>query len=227
MAKNPVKTTSVHLTDEQLLILDQKCDSKIQTEIDNAKARIKAVKKYPNLEPHLAKLLADILVHAKKEQKLIFRDTTTHHCAVCQRGKGFFARKEDRPLLAIELEHSFVTIKNHISVGGCRKCVMAIIEPLKKELAKLKVELPEQLAGPVTYKRYEKVRCTKCRWNGHEGEMGLKPTFFGDGTYRATCPNCHSENSFGVGPIIRNKKEYVVVKEKAISANAGQMAINR
>lgn len=203
------------IPDRYASLLDGLTDDETQKVIDAAKERLHLLDINAGLSELHAKFIHDVVNEAKKAGKLTFKYDCITYCSLCKRSDGYAKYKRDgryhrkgqidlsKPLSfrAIELKHSFVTVKNYVSLGGCTDCMDMILPPLVAALRDVKAELPEALAGPVRYKRYDLKQCTACKWEGHEGQLGKLRTLMGDGYYAGKCPSCGVENSLFVHAI--------------------------
>ena len=195
----------VKLTDEELVLLDGRCEASTQEEVNGAKERIAARSEY-SVEPKQAGLIADVLREAREQGLLVYQHERIHYCSVCG-WSGDYARYKsgprrgkknyDRPLMrpAVEFARRFIRFKNYVSVGACGECIEVILPHLKAALVGVECQLPPQLhtEGEPEYIRHGRRRCTECSWEGHEGEMGRLPAVFG-GTYPGKCPSCGAES---------------------------------
>jgi hypothetical protein len=76
------------------------------------------------------------------------------------------------------------------------------------------VQLPPQLIASPTQPLYTKqsnMKCSKCNWEGHEGEMGKLRTLMGDGWYAGKCPSCGVENTL-FSNVIKPTEGYVLTE---------------
>lgn len=194
--------TSVRLTDEELARLDGQVRPEIQREVDAAKARIEAVATI-NLRPALAAFVADVVSEAERKGELVYWNKRVRSCALCDWGgeyvrfksgprKGTPNRAKPVVRLGKELARRFITIDGHVTLGGCAACVEEALPALCDHLAEVRAQVPGALAveGRPAWRRYNRKRCTKCGWEGHEGQMGQLPTLLGDGSYPGQCPSC-------------------------------------
>lgn len=202
-----VPTHSVKLTDDELTLLDGRCSEKVQKEVDAAKARLGSMAAHPDLPPAQAALIADVVNEARETGRLIYRTERIDYCRICKQTKGHVPFKSgprkgkpnyDRPIrmTGYEFARRFVIIRGSITVGGCQECVEAVMPYLPDALRGVAAEVPAALRakGEPIRKRYDRRRCTKCGWEGHEGEMGQLRTLMGDGYYPGKCPSCGVEH---------------------------------
>lgn len=195
----------MNLTDDELVILDGKCSQAVQEKVNEAKDRISARAAFSNLDPRLAGLVADVVTEAKKNLKLVFYHESIRHCSICGKRGDYVKYKSgprkgrnnwDKPtyLPGREFKHSFVTIKGHVSVGGCTECVEKALPYIAKALEYVKAEIPEAISGkPKEWIRYSNMKCSLCHWEGLEGSMGKLPAMMG-GYYFGECPQCKAKN---------------------------------
>lgn len=47
--------------------------------------------------------------------------------------------------------------------------------------------------GAPLYQRWDRCRCKRCKWTGHDGQLGKLRTLMGDGFYPGKCPSCGEE----------------------------------
>lgn len=200
-------TTMLALTDDELLILDGRCTTATQAEVDAAKTRRAAAAAYPDLSALASAIVGDVLTEAKREGRLVWRPTRISRCALCGRDDGWVLYKSGpnrgrpnykkrRTFPGIDLAYRFVRTEHRVTLGGCAECITAALPSLRDALLGVRVALPPQLRtdGQPVWTWYQCRRCTKCGWEGHEGEMRRRPTLMGDGTYPAGCPSCDAEN---------------------------------
>jgi hypothetical protein len=207
----------VELTDDELILLDGACTDEVQSEVDKAKLRIAAVQRHTDMPAHVARLVADAVAEGVSHGRLLWQPKRINRCAYCGTDKGYVAYKSgprkgqpnyDRRIKVpgIEMAQRFVTVEGHAAVGGCTDCADAAADAITAELANAPCELPPHLrpAGAPPKRRYDRKRCTKCGWEGHEGEMRRLRTVLGDGTYPGGCPSCDNESGlFRVGAFER------------------------
>lgn len=196
------------LTDDEALLLDGKCSPKAQALVDAAKLRVAARSQFAHLSAVDAGFIADVVSHAAAEKKLVYQTRAIDKCKLCGAG-GEYARHArttrshrrgqinyDRPIRigGIELRERFVIVTGYVSLGACSACMERLKPDLRAALADLNVEMPDALAGERRWKRWPVVECSKCKWRGHEGEMGKLRTLMGDGWYPGQCPKCPAQN---------------------------------
>lgn len=87
----------------------------------------------------------------------------------------------------------------------------------------MQVQLPAALAKPGAplWTRHSNRRCTKCGWEGHEGEMGRLMTLMGDGYYPALCPECGAGDRLFSRDVETRDGFTVVPKEVAATQTEG------
>jgi hypothetical protein len=214
--------TSVTLTDADLAMLRNSADLDVRIAAERAADRLAAPARWPDLPAHVGALVADVLAEAHKEGRIIYRGVAVSYCNYCgarsEWKKPPRKRKErEYPVAGVDFADRFLVIERHISVGGCRACVEAALSTLRTELAKFPVQLPSALqtdTAPV-YRRWDRCRCKKCEWAGHEGQLGKLRTLMGDGWYQGKCPSCGAERRF-MGPDPFEKLDgFDVVQEAA------------
>ena len=202
--------TTVRLTDEELLLLDGKCSPKAQEAVEKAKARLAVQLELPAHLQHFDDFIRRVVLLAQEEGKLVYQQRRTHRCPICKVGGEYATyRRSSRThrrgepdyskpitLAGIELAERFVVVKDTLTLGCCTKCMEAIKPHLIQALGGVKAEMPEALM-PTHWKKWDNMRCSKCGWEGHEGQMGKLRTLFGNGYYRGQCPQCGAKNEFG------------------------------
>ncbi|MGI9492556.1 MAG: hypothetical protein ACR2QF_09175 [Geminicoccaceae bacterium] len=217
--------TLISLSDEELVVLDGSVSEEAQKTVDQAKARLAAIKNMQGVPANIASFIADLVGEAEKSQKLTFRHTRISKCAVCEKRAGFAKFKRDgryhragdsnpkKPLMlpAVELADRNVSIQGRVSNGCCSDCWKDIKPFLSDALNEVSAEIPEAITGyPPKFKRQKNRHCTQCDWEGHEGEMRLLPALF-EGRYPGGCPNCDADNKpFGLD-LIKNAEGYTLV----------------
>lgn len=213
------ETTTVYLTDQELLHLDGKCEEETQKKIDQAKLRIKEAENFPELPEKASRFLSNLISNIKRSGKLeVSRQSTTWWCDLCGKQPQHPTYKRNTRH-ALKGEPNTNKPKIPISVmklnGSrlCNECVKRWQDSFVKHTKDLKAEIPKVWSGEEPkYEKYYKVTCTKCGWKGHEGQMLDGTALMGGGTYKAECPECHAKN-FGFGPTLieRNYEDSVVV----------------
>jgi hypothetical protein len=200
-------STRVALTDEELAVLDGRASDEVQVQVDAAKARLAARDEHPDLPPHLAGLVADVVTEATSNGELRFRTERLRYCPLCETHAGYVEFKSGprkgqnnwnrpRTIPGIEFAYRFVSVQGHVTVGGCRECVDEAMPVIREALRGVRAQVPKALRteGGPRYVKHDNRRCTKCGWTGHEGQMTRQRTLMGDGTYPAGCPDCGAEN---------------------------------
>lgn len=206
----PVKRTSVKLLDTDLARLADSADPETAAEAAAAAGRLAVVATLADIPAHVAQLVADVVSHATTAGILRWRHDTVSICPYCQRRSEWKKpprkRKEyEYRLAAIDFDDSFLIIRGHLGVGACRTCVDEAMPHLQRALMHVLAQVPEPLAAPGRPKleRYDRRRCTKCGWSGHEGQMGKLRALI-SGYYRGKCPSCGVERTaFGPDPFER------------------------
>lgn len=203
--------TSVSLSDNDLSTLIGSADADTRTAAEAASARLAAPTRWPDVPPHVAAMVADITSEAREEGRLIYRSVATSFCRYCGARSTWEKSKRRRreyeaKISGVEFADRFVVISGHISVGGCAACVADALPVLRAELAQFPVQLPRQLQtddAPV-YQRFDRCRCRKCNWTGHDGQLGKLRTLMNDGWYLGKCQSCGAERRFlGADPFER------------------------
>lgn len=217
----------ISLTDDELVVLDGRCEPETQTEVDAAKARIAARRRFTDLPPALAGLVADVVGEATAKGRLVLWNRPLDRCPLCKETKGYVPYKSgprrgepnhSKPIRldGYELADRFVTFKGHVSVGGCVSCVDQALPTIVESLRGVEAEVPERLRadGEPRRVRHHNVHCTKCGWDGHEGQMRRHRTVFGDGTYPSGCPECPAENLPLGRSVVERVDGFTVVTEE-------------
>lgn len=208
-----METTSVFLTDEQLLRLDGIDDQKIQQKIDRAKFRLAQNDKLFGIPEKFHDITRRIIEEAVRSGKLVCYPNSIRHCPVCEKSAGYAtysrssryhrkgATNYSKPLKlsGVELAERFISIDGSADVGMCRECwdeLQPLITPL---IVDIEAEIPEKITGvPPKYKAYDNRKCKQCGWEGHEGQMLPLPAMMG-GYYPGQCPECGAK-SLPFGP---------------------------
>lgn len=204
-----VQTSRVDLSDAELLLLDGRCSEKAQAEVDAAKRRAAlSASLGPAVFDADARLVQEIVDEAVKNGQLAFYHKSCDHCSTCGKSAGYAKHKRSgryhrkgqdnykKPLSlpGIELADRFITIKGHITVGCCRECWDRVKPLVVAAIADVRAEIPEAITGqPPRFKKYDRRKCGKCGWEGHDGQLGMLPALMG-GQYPGKCPGCGAEN---------------------------------
>jgi hypothetical protein len=209
------------------VLLDGQVRSETQVVVDAAKARLAARDRYADLDPALAGFVADVVNEARIHGQLVWQTDLVAYCPLCRKVGGYHEYKsgprrgernlrKPRRFQAVNLAHRFVRVAGHITLGGCLECVVKALPTLRSALVDVPVQLPGPLLtdGEARWARHPCVRCTVCGWEGHQGEMGRRPTIFGDGTYPAVCPDCGAENGLGRTPVQTVRDEFTMVRSR-------------
>ena len=203
--------TSVSLSDVDLAALMNSADTDVRLAALAAVQRLHAPARWPDIPAHVAALIADVLAEARKNGRLIYRGVAVSSCRYCGALSKYEKSKRrkktyEAKISGIEFADRFVIITGHISVGGCRSCVDLAAPALRVELATFPVQLPTgmRLEGVPVYQRWDRCRCKKCEWSGHDGQLGKLRTLMNDGWYQGKCPSCGAESKpFGPDPFER------------------------
>lgn len=217
---------SVVLTDSELLLLDGRVSEKAQAEIDIVKRRQKAAERLSSLPALQAAFVSDLVAMAIERGELIFRPERMRTCRACGKSGGYATyprngrrhrkgdKNYDKPLYVggWEFTNDFVRMVGYPTLACCNECWRAVKDIAVAELANIDAVLPEKLTGvPPRFKRFTNKVCLECGWEGHEGEMGRRPTIMGDGTYAASCPKCNAANLL-FGPLqVKNRDGFVLI----------------
>lgn len=198
-------TTSVLLTDSELLLLDGACTDKVQAEVDLARERIACALRHPDLAPAAIKVVVAAVAEARTSGSLTYERQPLTRCPVCEATGGYLPYKSgprkgqpnhSKPtrLRGIELKASFVRFEGHVSIGACATCMAEIAPMIAAELATVPAELPTQLRAEGTFAWVKDVHrhCKHCGWTGGTSKLGLLPAVLG-GQYPGKCPSCGDE----------------------------------
>lgn len=192
------------LTAEEILLLDGRCRPEVQALVERARATTSLTCE-TGLPEKIADMLVKIVAEAEKNGKLVYTCQSIRHCPCCGRHEGYHIYRGrskykrygqpdyDKPILFTgwEVADRFISIQHCLSMGFCDGCATKILPVLRERLKRVKSQIPEALLGEKCRWKFNKNRrCTKCCWEGHEGEMGKERTLMGDGYYPAYCPNC-------------------------------------
>jgi hypothetical protein len=200
--------TMLMLVDSELVILDGKCRSEIQIEVDKAKKRLESVATFDGVPEKFHKILSLLVQEAERNGKLRYASMSIHGCDVCGAYGGYVKRKRasryhnkgepdySKPiyLYGFEYSDSAVHVRGVPVVGCCSECDKELRQYTPKILVGIQAEIPEALTGiPPRWKKFDNRHCAKCGWTGHEGQMLLLPALMG-GKYHGECPQCHAQN---------------------------------
>ena len=192
--------TSVTLSDTDLATLITSADAGVRSAAESARDRLAAPDRWPSVAPHVAALIADVLTEARKEGRLIYRGVSASLCRYCGARSEWKVpprkRKErEYPVSSVDFAERLIVITGNVCVGACRKCVDEALPVLRAELAAFPVQLPTALQtdNAPRFKRWDRCRCKKCEWSGHEGQLGRLRTLMNDGDYPGKCPSCGAE----------------------------------
>jgi len=199
------------LVDEEAVLLDGRCRPEVQKDVDAAKARLEMAARAGDLSPKEAGFVADIVREAKEKGRLTFCRLGISSCDVCGATAGYYRFKSgrrrgqadhNRPLAigGVDFGRGFVVMQRRATLGCCWDCWLKLADKIRAELSDVRAEIPAYITGhPPKWRRFDRVKCTKCGWEGHEGEMRQLQTLMGDGKYPGGCPKCTAANTF-MGP---------------------------
>jgi len=220
---------NVKLTDQELQLLDGKCSDEIQSCVDGAKKRIELKSSLEFVPDEFRDLAVSVVEEARKNGELVFQRTSARSCPCCKKEAGYAIRTRsgryhrkgdknyDKPLSfgAVEFSKRFVRMKHYLDVGCCADCFVKAEPYLKDCLSGVVAEIPKQLRleGMPVHKKFSNKKCSKCEWEGHEGEMGSSMTLMGDGKYPSTCPKCNAKNTL-FETVIKTVDGYVCLPVK-------------
>ena len=202
-------TTSVILSDAELVLLDGQVNEEAQRKVDAAKARLVAAINLDHLSSMAAGFVADVVQEARDNGLLSLTRKPLRRCSLCGTDAGYAKFKSGprrgqpnygRPLRidGFDLARRFVSVDGHARVGGCAACVAPLLGDIAEALRGVPAEVPEALRaeGEPRRKKHGNRHCKKCDWSGHEGEMRWERTMMGDGKYPAYCPSCGAGGAF-------------------------------
>lgn len=198
-------TTSVSLSDSELLLLDGACTAKVQAQVDLARQRVDYAAAHPDVTAAAVKVIVAAVAEARTNGSLVYQPQPLTRCPVCEATGGYLPYKSgprkgqpnhSKPtrLRGIELKASFVRFEGHVSIGACTTCMAEIAPLIAAELASVPAELPAQLRaeGTFAWVRDPHRHCKHCDWTGGESKLGLLPAILG-GRYPGKCPSCGDE----------------------------------
>lgn len=205
-----MKGTRVTLSDADLARLVDSADPAVAAAARHARDRLVAVDAMPDVPPHVAQLVVDVVAEARTAGALTYRHDRIYVCPYCQQASRYEVPKRKRKPVeilvpAVDFAQRFVFVRNSVAVGACRDCVDAALPHIVEALAAVPAEVPDALAAPgrPRWRRWDRKRCTKCGWSGHKGQMGTLPALLG-GRYPGKCPSCGVERKpFGPDPFER------------------------
>ena len=212
-------TRQVSLTDRELVLLDGRVSPDVQRVVDMAKASLTL--RASGLSAADAAFVASVAGEARERGRLVHWARDIRSCRICGKAApsvthGRNGRRLRTPrggvMRGVELAHRFVTMDNHVTLGGCVECVGRLTPAIREALWDVHAELPPSLMGePERWRRHDNCRCTECGWEGHEGEMVRLPTLMGDGSYPGKCPVCGAENSIFGRTLVERRDGFTVV----------------
>jgi hypothetical protein len=199
------------LTEDEALLLDGRVGQPSQALID----AIKNLRKNRERMSDLPQLDADFITKscgiAKHSGRLDLRWDNYYECALCDKKKSYYLHKRDsrsryghkkgepnydspRTHYGVDLASGFISFKGRAAHGCCQECWARIKPRLALELADVCAEITPAITDhPPKFKRYDKAKCTKCGWEGHQGQMGKLMAIMG-GYYPGECPSCKAQN---------------------------------
>lgn len=203
-------STEVSLEDSELIVLDGRCTAEVQEKVNAAKDRISMAKTLQGSDPKIAGFVADVVSEAKKNGLLRHAYCRLRTCKICGQTAGYYVysrngrnHRKGQPdynhpkyLSGVELADRFISMQGYATLGCCNACFEKALPLLKSVLKDVRAQIPESLSGlPTRFKRFDRRKCKKCGWIGHEGEMRQLRTLMGDGYYPGGCPKCENESS--------------------------------
>lgn len=201
MSDKPFTTYVGSLTDEELMVLDGKCRAEIQPKCAAARARSEQVAAMPDVPPHIARFVADVVTEATQRGEVTLFRLDLHRCDYCGTSAGY-AKPRGRQrygkqlsISGVDLARRFVNVKGCANVGCCHEC-WTIAQPLvAKALESVRAAVPESISGHAPrFAKYDRRKCRSCGWTGHEGQMGRLACYIGYGTFPGKCPKCATES---------------------------------
>jgi len=221
----------VKLTDDEIVLYLSACTRpKVVECVAGATARIAL--RGDGVSGGAAKMITEAVAEAAASGLLIYRCSSIGSCGVCGKSAGYALRKRasragrkgspmyDRPLYmsGVELRDSFVTMKGHVSIGGCKECVDAALPRIVDLVTAAELRwFPDHLDFDADVKREDHYACKKCEWSGRESYVGRSRAMMGNGTYPSTCPDCGAKNEpFGKRHISIVAGRHSVVKSGAV-----------
>lgn len=199
-------TTSVKVTDTEMLLLVSVDRPEIAEAVAAARGRLTSIERYPDLTPEHAGFIADVILEARTNGRLTRLWRRIRYCSLCGASGEYRLpskrHKNERyyPIHGVELAYRVVTMREHVALGCCDTCWHAVESTLLAALQDVPAEYPTHWEGaPQRWKRHDNKKCTACDWTGHEGEMARLPTVMGGGTYPGQCPECGAKNEW-LGP---------------------------
>lgn len=217
---------NLDLTDDELVLLDQKCSAKVQLLVDAGKARVSSRSRFPELSSVQSGLVADVLSEAMLHGKVTFQPKSIDYCRMCSKSGGYVLfksgyrkgqpnYKKPKWFSGIEFARRSVTIRGHVSLGGCSDCVTPCLPSLKSALRDVRAEVAEPLRteGDPVLVRYPRKGCPVCPWEGHEGEMVRYPALMGGGDYPGGCPSCGHKFGVWSGASFKTLDGFVITEE--------------
>lgn len=219
----------VELRPEEMLLLDGRVRPEVQRAVDLARDGERVRVQYGLSERH-GHLVANARAVAGEKGEMRLSGAPISHCWLCDRDAGYGGKRKDKPLSmdGFDLDRGFISVRGHVSLGGCWQCLTALKPALQAELASVRAEVSDTLRTPeaTQWKKWSLCTCAACGWTGHDGELGKLRTLFNDGWYPGKCPSCGAENRPLGKNLIEHKPDgFVVVPvPPARSAPAAQGA---
>jgi hypothetical protein len=197
---------SVSLAADELLLLDGKVRPEVQAKVDEVK-EAKALEALV-ADAAEARFIANALREARTNGRLICRQESLRYCDYTGKSAGYathsrngkYYRKGEanykKPLFmrGVELADRFVICQGSATLGCCMEFWDKVRPKLATLLEDVKAEISEKITGhPPRWQRFNRYRCDRCGWVGHEGQLLKLPAVFG-GHYSGECPSCHAQN---------------------------------
>ncbi len=217
----------LELTDDEIISLDGKCESDTQIIVEQIKFSM-TLRESGGITAKQSHMIAKILHVAKEKGRLTYQRTGIRYCPCCNDSAGYAKYKRNsinhqkgdenrnKPLYlgAFNLDQGFIVIANHISTGYCDNCKQTMEPVLIKLLKGIKTQIPSHWEdAPHDYLKYDNKICSKCAWEGHEGEMKKLNALMG-GKYPGGCPNCEARNEVFGAQNIRLSEGFTIVEIK-------------
>ncbi len=201
-----IKTYSVNLTLEELLLIDGKVSEKAQEVINKAKQE--------STYGFELSLMNEILRNSEKSGEFTWMYKKIRSCKYCDKksdyhtyprsskyhNKGDLNYSKPKYHYGIKFNEGFITIQG--SGDMCLEClekynvINRLIDYILDNDLKIQIQKNDY---KITKYIKDKIRvCYQCEAEMQESKMGRKSTLMGNGTFPGVCPNCGAEsNVFG------------------------------
>ena len=214
------------LTYDELMLIDGKCNSTVQSVIDIAKQHEQIRVTLDGVSDGIKDFCAKLVSEATKNGELKYTRRNLRSCQVCKKQAGYetykrssrYHKKGDKNydkslcFYGYDFKQSFLIVQGYSSLGICNKCWENIQPILVSVLKDVKAEIAESITGEKPqYKKVPIRHCKKCDWTGLETKMSKARTLMNDGYYPSICPECKAENKpFGATYIESTGKWQVI-----------------